>query len=183
MKLVTIQNRSVLNTLLNNKSHFSDFNYVFDKTEVDESDQMKAYQVLMKAYNLKTAPIFCGVLGCGVNFYETKKSKNRVLLKLDVPNEFIHLHTMTLWLNIQYLIIHDMWTPEKEKKYIDLLSSNMMIGNGYRGSIQAIIPVIFPEWLVNYYIIVPESTAWEKYYDGTNTYLNERIFKEYGLSD
>ena len=177
MKLVTVQHKKVLETLLNNNIYRNDFKYIikspFDnldvKEELKEKAKVEAYQILMRHYCFSSPPIFCCVVDRLADFTHTNISKNSVLLELDVPDDLIKLHLLSTWDSILYNIYNKSWT--------DILYNNVFRKalDGEKTereelNIQAVISYIHPDWLTGYYN-VPE--------DFDDIYFSRKILKEF----
>ena len=176
MKLVTIQDKKVLDILLKGKTYISDFLYSFDDIEEDDSTYIKAYQVLMQHYKYVYAPIFCCVLDRYSDFSGTKISKKQVLLELDVPDGFVKMFIQKVWVNIIDLIKHNLWDGAKfgaAISYLDGLNANI---NDF--TVQAVIPFIKPEWLVAHYYIkfIPDTS--KRYESKDVLFLSEEYYKK-----
>lgn len=156
MKLVTIQHKKVLYSLIKGNTYINDFKYVLTNSDDDSEtitdeerldiSKVKSYQVLMRHYKYTTPPIFCCVVDRVANFTRTTPSKDNVLLELDVPDDFIHLHPFDTWDYIYRRINRNRWNEdlyEEEKVYLDGKDTDGTV----LCSIQAVIPCIKPEWL------------------------------------
>ena len=162
MRLVTIQNKKILELLLKGITYKNDFEYVLGEIddcynfitqrEYSEITRAKAYQILMRHYRYTTPPIFCCIVQRIVNFTGTTKSNRNILLELEVPDEFINLHKFDTWQYIFHLVYRNDWNDalyETLKEYLDGKDT----GKEYLGSIQAVIPFIKPDWLKGAYKI------------------------------
>ena len=149
MYLVTIQSKKVLNTLLDGKLYRADFPYIFKSFNEDETNKALAYQILMRYYYLKSAPIFCCALD-RLSCFNGTNPHNKVLIELNVPdNEVRSLHAYAAWLYI--LKNSNSWNVDENEKYkpyfyscepphLDLIT-------------QAILAYICPNWLTAAYKI------------------------------
>ena len=145
MRLITIQNKKVLNTLLDNKLYTADFDHIFNDIEKDETNKFKAYQTLMNHYKYKVPPIFCCVLNRFSAFKETRNSKNSVILGLEVPDKLVKLHDINVWTNLQYCISKGFWKDSIYERYKPYLDGQFINGTT---TVQAVIPYITPEFLL-----------------------------------
>lgn len=154
MRLITTQSIIALQTLLNGNIYKSDFyhiiNPISEKTDCDEAARIQAYQLLMKHYRYKNPPIFCFMKNSLVNFSDTYRAKNMVLLELEVPDYLVNEHLYIRWTEILYSMIRKEWTDELYEEYIWYLD-----GMGVNGDevIQVVIPYIEPRWLAKAYKI------------------------------
>lgn len=150
MKLATIQSKEVLNILSNWEIYKSDFNKIFDDIDTNYSSKMQAYQILMKHYGYKTAPIFCCVVDRRSNFYDFRKS-NDILLELNVPDELVNLHLIYYWMDILFYTAKGQWNEDKYKRYKNYLDG--INADDMKADVQAVIPFIQPEWVIGAYKI------------------------------
>ena len=154
MRLITIQNKKVLETLLDNKLFTADFDYIFNKVNIDETNKFMAYQILMRRYGYKFPPIFCCVLDRWSSLKGTKISKNSVILELEIFDSIVNLHNFDVWVNLQHCIENGYWNDTVHERYNPYLDG---LGAGNRSNtIQAVIPYIKPSSLINAYEITDE---------------------------
>ena len=182
MKLVTIQHKKVLELLLKGITYENDFKYITsssfdditDKQEKEEQDKIHSYQVLMRHYNYASPPIFCCIPEKRVSFEGTKISRYSILLELEVPDDFINFHLHFRWKNICNYISTGRYTAEKDEEAKQALE--------YRDvdcglAMQAVIPFIYPEWLIGVYKIPKDFDKFFKYGNTLHRldYLNDAI--------
>lgn len=148
MRLVTIQNKKVLDILKNGKIYTADFDHIF-KLEKNEPVKFMSYQVLMECYGYKHPPIFCCILDRKSTFNETKVSKNRVIIELEVLDTLVNVHNINVWNNMQYCIDRGIWTEETYERYKPYLLNGNLRDIG--AIVQSTIPYINPKWIVGAY--------------------------------
>lgn len=151
MKLLTIQSRKVLNTLLKDNIYCADFYYMPHL----KPGEVEAYQLLMRYCHYKTVPIFCSVYNELANFLNTHIVRGCVFIELDVPNEFITLQYSFLWIELLSFLkmgdSDDMHLAKSWKEQKIEASMVKDLNDDIKYSIQAILPFIKPEWLIRAY--------------------------------
>lgn len=155
MTLITIQNKKVLDRLKSGKIYTSDFDHICDNVDEDDSYKFKSYRALMNHYDYYYPPIFCAVLDKVTSFNGTRDSRSNVILKLSVPDVAVKLHRYTTW--------HIMTLKTALKNYDSIILEECesldteKIDKGE--PIQAVIPYIKPEWLLEAYKVPKDFIA------------------------
>ena len=83
MRLITIQNKYVLDTLKNNKIYYADFD------KISFSNYKKQWKELAKYLGFNECPIFCSPIDN--DEASTASNVNGVKITLDVPDEECHV--------------------------------------------------------------------------------------------
>ena len=141
MKLITVQSKKVLNTLLDGKV------FIAGKNQGYLAD---SYAVMQEYYDYDFTPIFCGKVGSLCEFYGITTT-DAYILQLDVPDKFCNFQSYYDWCDVIYY----MEDPEEWHhpdvtldEYIDQVLAGDYIDP--RSPIQVTIPYILPEWLDDY---------------------------------
>lgn len=147
MLIKSIQNKKVLETLQNNKTHIA------ENTKV--TNLIKPYETMRKYYGWKNTPVFGCLVGRYCEFYGAA-TDDTVILTLNVPDEFVKLQVYYDWTDVIY---YTEFTNEWECGSFDEFVANVLNGVGTddeRAIIQVTMPFIKPEWLVSYEPITNE---------------------------
>ena len=145
MKILMVQGKKVLNTLLKNKQYEADFYH----TKYLEDYAVTAYQILMKYLDYKTVPIFGCIFDRFSSFHGTHATKGSVILELDVPDELVTIQYFYGWLDFQSSIFY--LKPKPETAYHQQISYSFdpdLTHNSCMFTVQAVLPYIKPEWFV-----------------------------------
>ena len=149
IKIITIQHKSVLDILKNNKTYYASFEHI-DNTE----NLIEPYKLMMEQYHYTHCPIFGAVLDRYCEFLGANVTNNPVILELCVPEDRVKLTSYYDWSDVIFFLKY----PKEFKGKDDILTyaTDVIAGyNTYREdiAIQATIPYIKPEWLVNSYTL------------------------------
>lgn len=147
IKLVTIQHRSVLNTLKQGKTYYADFEHIDMKDKL-----ITPYKLMMEHYHYTNCPIFCGVVGKYCEYLGANTTNDPVILELLVPQEEVNLTSYYDWSDVIFFLRYP--SEYKGKDSVLDFATDIIAGyNTYRKdiAIQATIPYIKPQWLVNNY--------------------------------
>ncbi len=169
MQLITFQHESVLKQLLDNKRYTADYSRV-------SSNLIKPYQYMQKYYKWKDCPIFC----CPVGTYNSGgfgyKTKNAVVLELNVPDYLVKLQYFYDWTDVAYFMeFPDQFEETFDTNIVPTIEdfANRVFMHEDQGSYdthQATIPYIDPDWVDQY--LTGEDV---KFYD-EESYLKRKIF-------
>lgn len=146
MKLITVQHENVLATLNCGNTYTADISRVSDNL-------IEPYKRMMSKYNYTSAPVFCGVVGRKTEFYGAKL-EDTIILEIEVPDDLVNLQVYYDWSDVIFFMeIPEEWngTISLEQFIRDTL--NGVNTNDDKYAIQATIPYIKPEWLLNSYKI------------------------------
>ena len=139
MRLITIQNKSVLDTLKDNKIYYADFD------KISFSNYKKQWKELAKYLGFNECPIFCSPIDN--DEASTASNVNGVKITLDVPDEECHVmdyYGFADWLYYSSGQEYDSyfnWGADKALKNIDkYLDKDAKI-------VQVVINRIDPKWV------------------------------------
>ena len=156
MKILTIQNKDVLNTLKQNKIYYAN--------RISLSENLKeVYTMMMNHYNYVNSPIFGCIIGRYAEFYGAN-IENGIILELDIPDQYVKKQVYYDWTDLIYF----MEFPEEFTSCSLELDDFMLdVLNGKNTEdldkpIQVTFPHIDPKWLINSYEITNDFTS--KYY-------------------
>lgn len=152
MHLITLQSRKAIPVLLNKKPFISDFEHILsskveltEHRELYEKTKLKAYQLLMKQYDYKNPPIFCCIVDTIADFDLISSKKDKIIIEMEVPDEYVKVHGFENWAYIYYLIYKNYLT----ESIYDMLKNGLDGKNiDYNQAVQAVIPYINPEWVL-----------------------------------
>lgn len=154
MKLVSIQNQIVLRILQDWKPYFA--------RPTKTSNLVSPYKAMMDYYGWQDTPIFGCVEGKRSEFYGANFEEDSVALILEVPDNEVKLQCYYWWTDLIYFMEHpDEWgdQPDSLSEYSEKTLLSGVHANEPNVVVQATIPYILPEWLVDY----KESKYFEKY--------------------
>lgn len=144
MLIKSIQNKQVLQTLLNNKIHYSDRN-IYNLPD----NLQKPYDRMSKHYGWDHWPIFGCEVGRYCEFYGAIY-ENSVLLTLTVPDIIAKRQIYYDWTDLIYFMERpNAWESGSFSEFI----KNTLDGKNTdkkTAIIQVTLPYIKPEWLVKY---------------------------------
>lgn len=143
MKIVTIQNKAVLNILLSGNTYIADMSRV-------PKNLIEPYKHMQRLYGWNTCPVFAAPVGYRVEFYGCR-SDNGVLLCLDVPDEFIKLQRYYSWSDFIFYLEN----PDEDVPDASVIDYNLK-EPVKDAALQATLPFIRPEWVFCYLMNVPE---------------------------
>lgn len=173
MKLITVQNKSVLDLLRSDKIYIADI-----RTKAD-SNLMEPYLKMMDHYKYLSCPIFACVIGRRAEFDGAKFQNDPIILELDVPDEIVKLQSYYDWTDVIYFTE---WPDEWDEggPLITFEQFTKDVFNGFNTNndvpIQATLPFIKPEWFVNAYEIPPRFIKLHNRSGGRNV-LTEDSYK------
>ena len=174
MKLLTIQNVEVYRQLNRKQVYRASI----DNIKLDEngySNLTKPYQMMMEQYGYSNIPIFCSVLGRKCEFYGAR-TKNALLLELDVPDTEIKLQSYYDWVDVIYFTeLPEDWEGNDLEQFIKDTLNGLNTDN-QNTAIQATIPEIRPEWLKGYYKLTDKFFSLH-YGSGGSSILTESSYK------
>lgn len=149
MRLITVQHRTVLEQLLNNKRYIADINRV-------PENRVKPYQYMQKFYNWEHCPVFCCLIGTRYSSGFGFNLDNAVILELEVPENIVKLQYFYDWSDVIYFMEFPKEFPEvfdtKLNPTIENFADRVLRceNQGSYDIFQATIPYINPDWLVRY---------------------------------
>lgn len=146
MKCITVQHKSVLQKLLQDKEYTADISRCKSKWLQDAYDYMK------HVYKYKYQPIFLSPVGYHIEMYGANFDKDFVAIELDIPDSEIHIQEYYDWTDFIYLLQN-----QKEFKDVFAKHSNMYeFGKDIllstkrmnkKGVYQFTVESIKPEWV------------------------------------
>lgn len=147
MKIVTIQNKAVLNIINTEGIYKASYSRVSENL-------LAPYKALAKEYNYTSCPIFAGVVGKYCEFYGAK-TEHSVALELDIPDEEVSFQDYYNWVDVIYYM--EASKEEFEETFNTALVPNIetytkMVLNDKvepNRAVQATIPYIKKEWIIN----------------------------------
>ena len=156
MRLITIQHKEVLKTLLGKLTYYAE--------RTKREMLQRPYRTMIKHYgwNGIKAPVFGCVVGEPCEFMGCS-TKDAYILTLEVPDEKVRLQAYYKWTETCYFLSHsDEWHQDYElPDYMEMVLNGLGLTNKYM-AVQATFPYIRPEWL----------KAYEPYTDSFQKYIN-----------
>ena len=143
MKVASIQNKAVLDTLLSGNIYKADINRV-------SKNLIEPYNHMQKLYGWSTCPIFAAPVGYRVEFFGCRVGGG-VLIYLDVPDEFIRFQPYYSWTDFIFYIEN----PDEEVPDASVIEYNISKPVNYE-AIQVTMPFIKPEWISCYMKCIPK---------------------------
>ena len=140
MIIKSIQNKNVLETLNAGNTHFA--------KDTNIENLIKPYHMMANHYHWTTSPVFGCVVGRRCEFYGAN-TNDAVILTLNVPDELVKLQVYYDWVDvIYYTECLNEWEYDNFDEFVaDVLNGTKTDDQNI--SIQATIPYIKPEWLIN----------------------------------
>lgn len=161
MRLITIQHKNVLKTLLSGQVYYA--------PPTVSKNLQKPYQKMLEHYKWYVkAPVFACVEGRYCEFYGAKTEKSCILV-LDVPDEQIKLQGYYNWVDVIYFTeLPGEWDSIMSlEKFTEYTLDGKNIRD--RDAVQATIPYIHPNWLSNY------RKKFNKYVGSGGNYILEKV--------
>lgn len=164
MYLVSIQSKAVLDILKNNEIYYA--------KKTTNKDLRSPYDRMSKHYKWTSSPIFACVVNRRYDFYGANFD-NSIILVLKVPKSIVKLQVYYDWTDMIYYMKHQ---TEWELGNLNNFISTTL--DGYRTNkrsepIQATIPYIKKEWLINTKII--DKDFIDKYIKNSNNKILSKV--------
>lgn len=165
MKVITIQNKAVLDILNKDGIYKATYDRVSDNL-------VKPYKALAKEYKYNYCPIFVGVVGKYCEFYGAKL-ENSVAIELDIPDDEIKLQDYYNWVDVIYFMEDNDYIKDEFKKVFDISKvpnietyTKMVLNDLIEDhrAVQGTIPYIKHEWISD---ILYDLTKFEKLHVGS----------------
>lgn len=97
MKCITVQNKNVLQQLLENSEYYlPDDRYFVGRNRKD------AYEFMKKEYRYSNYPIFLSPVGFKVEMYGADFSDSSVAIEFDIPDNMVHMQRYYDWCDFLY---------------------------------------------------------------------------------
>lgn len=143
MKLITIQHKSALESLLNNGIYQADYKYV-------KSHLQKPYKFMCSEYGYKSCPIFLGIVGLRAELAGAGTGSDFVAMEFDIPDEYIRIQRYYFWSDFIYFCDFPDEFPQTEKfpsvdEFGRFVVNEKVVGKNY--TFQATVEILRVEWL------------------------------------
>lgn len=149
MRCLTVQNKKVLEHIINNGYYFLDANLS------NNSYLLKPYEFLKNKYGYKHNPIFLSPVGFHVEMFGTHFSADSVVLELEIPEKYLQVQEYYDWTDYIFFSNNPSEFIDDKFKTVDefgnyILSQRFQNLEKENSIFQLTTEVLKKEWLLGY---------------------------------
>lgn len=145
MKCITIQNKIVLEKILNDGIYYKEFN-------INDDIKTKSYEFIKNTYNYLYYPIFLSIIGYRAELFGISFDKDMIAIELDIPDNEVKIQKYYDWTDFIYFNEYrnefkgSIFNSIEEFGNYVLLNSEL----NDEDTFQATIQYIKKEWLISF---------------------------------